>query len=105
MTVDELAAKLEEDGRNHERRGVRRRCTPERCRRVAERALIEPEASSERIVEMCASQEPDAHERARSGNVDTDGYGFAWITLLWPILQLVLQFLASRAVAHIQEDA
>lgn len=106
MTVSELAAKLEEDGRNHERKGVRRRCTPERCRRVAERALAGSADGENKIVERSASLEPnDSRRSGKRGPVDSSGYGFAWLPLLLPIIQLVLQFLASRAVAHIKEES
>ena len=104
MTVHELAAKLEADGRNHRRKGVRRRCTPERCMRVAKRALADQAASEAAIVEFCASEEPRDSREHPSAPIDESGYGFAWLTLLLPIIQLVLQFLASRAKAHIAAE-
>lgn len=98
MNVFELADKLYEDGTNHPKKGVRKRCTPERCRRMARRAMSYRDASEAQLVEMCASEE-------RADVADTHGYGFAWLALLFPVLQLLLQFLASRAKAHLQEDA
>lgn len=105
MTVTELAAKLEEDGRNHKRKRVRKKCTPERCMRVARRAIENKSASEATIVEFAASEEPRESREKPDEDVVTTGYGFAWLTLLLPLIQLVLQFLASRAVAHIQEES
>lgn len=102
LTVAELAAKLEDDGRNHPKKRIRRKCTPERCARVAARALQNPQADEKRLVEMCASEEPE-ESREKQGPVDPNGFGFAWLALLLPLLQLVLQFLANRAKAHMDE--
>lgn len=104
MTVQQLATKLEQDGQAHPRKRARKHCTPERCRRVAERALADHTASDNDVAGLCAKDEPD---ESFNGPKPTSegGYGFAWLTLLLPIIQLVLQFLASRAKAHIAADA
>jgi hypothetical protein len=104
MTVEDLTAKLMTDGENDTRRRVRRHCTEERCRRVAERALAAPRGGSHEWIESCAEDEPPESRQKPKANVKTDGYGFAWLALLLPLIQLVLQFLASRAKHHLEGE-
>jgi hypothetical protein len=103
MTVQQLATKLEQDGAAHPKKRARKHCTRERCVRVATRALADVSASDNDLAGFCAKDEPN-ESFSSPKPTDDQGFGFAWLALLLPIIQLVLQWLASRAKAHIAAD-
>lgn len=107
MTEDELADKLMARAATDRRRRVRKRTTRERCLRVAKRALENPQADPDDIADLAAYDERAPKHRKKSfesREKGDDGYGFAWLALLLPLLQMLLPLLANWASEILNGD-